>query len=152
MSIRNGAEQFWARTDKRDPHECWIWMGEKDGKGYGRFNIANKTERAHRVSWVLTVGPIPPGWCICHECDNRPCVNPAHLFIGTKADNNADMVAKGRRRGPAKLTPEQADTIRSSKEQSILLARRFGVTADIIRRIRRGAIWKSASVRAGRAS
>ena len=79
---------------------CRIWTGGtlKDG-GYGRVRFAGKDARAHRVAWILANGPIPTGLVVCHACDNPPCVNVEHLFLGTHDDNMADMVAKGRGAG-----------------------------------------------------
>lgn len=75
---------------------CWIWTGWRCSSGYGEININGKKLRAHRVMFEQRYGPIPPGLFICHHCDNPPCCNPDHLFLGTAKDNSADMVRKGR--------------------------------------------------------
>lgn len=86
--------RFWIRVDgSAGDDACWPWLGARDPKGYGQ---AGKRWRAHRVAMFLTNGPIPPGMFVCHHCDNPPCCNPAHLFIGTVTDNMRDCAAKGR--------------------------------------------------------
>lgn len=102
MRRLNVEEWFWRGVDKAG--DCWIWTRCRDRRGYGRFS-AKGHRRAHRFSWALTNGPIPPGMCVLHRCDNPPCVNPAHLFVGTSNDNVADMMAKGRFRNLAMKDP-----------------------------------------------
>lgn len=88
------AERFFSKIDKTA--KCWLWTSCIDPKGYGQFTVANHTRRAHRISWELHYGAIPPSYCILHACDVRHCVNPAHLFLGTPRDNMQDCKAKGR--------------------------------------------------------
>lgn len=75
---------------------CWIWMAGVYGPGYGKFYFMGHDQGAHRVAWKLFRGPIPDGMCVLHRCDVRSCVNPNHLFLGTKKENAMDMVSKGR--------------------------------------------------------
>src|SRR4051794_28758206 len=83
-------------TAKVQPEGCIEWPGGFDGRGYGRAQVGKQRRRAHRVVWERAVGPIPKGLCVLHRCDNPPCINPHHLWLGTKRDNTRDMMAKGR--------------------------------------------------------
>ncbi len=133
--------------------DCWIWRGHTDEIGYGRIAYAGEN-KAHRVAWVLFRGEIPGGLRVLHKCDVRQCVNPAHLFLGSQADNVRDMYAKGRnkqspqpgeRNGMARLTNEQAAKIRqmvAAGSKQIEACRRFGVSPMTVSRIVRGKAWK----------
>lgn len=87
-------KRFFDKVDKTDG--CWVWKGSRSSYGYGQFNIGDVCHLAHRVSCEIHFGPIPPGLQALHKCDNPPCVNPAHLYIGTALDNALDRVDKER--------------------------------------------------------
>ena len=113
------AERFWAKVQKTDG--CWLWVARnKVGRGYGRFHPSKRGVLAHRYSWELANGPIPPGLEVMHKCDTPSCVRPNHLKLGTHQDNMDDMVAKGRspksigdKSGRAILSAEDVITIRA---------------------------------------
>jgi hypothetical protein len=93
----SAVDRFWSKVDQSGgPDACWIWTGWRSSKGYGRSRSVGRWLFAHRVSWELANGPIPSGLLVCHHCDNPPCVNPAHLFVGTNSDNMRDCISKGR--------------------------------------------------------
>lgn len=138
---------FWAKVQKTD--DCWLWTASTDRNGYGQFGHHTRRRTATRVMWELNHGPTPDGLCVCHCCDNPLCVNPAHLFLGTPADNTADMDRKGRRIAKAgnplfpdwrvrliRAVPDSPHTIRA-------IAEFYGVSYPTIRAIRRREAYRS---------
>lgn len=142
---RDAADRFWEKVQKGDG--CWEWQAAFGANGYGKLKCCGRTMAAHRMSWVLANGEIPDGLCVLHKCDNRSCVRPEHLFLGTKKQNTADMWAKGRgsrggagestvrgeRHGMAKLTAEQVLEIRKLAADGISLTelcKRFGLKSS----------------------
>lgn len=138
-------ERFKARYKVNEASQCWEWSGSRSRFGYGSFNGS----LAHRVAWELFHGPIPEGICVLHECDNPPCVNSSHLFLGTDADNAADKVQKGRhlfgqKHYMAKLNEDQVRAIRADARSAIAIARsnEFPVGYSSICLIRKGRTWR----------
>ncbi len=138
------AKRFWHRVEKGPG--CWIWRGARRRGQYGNVAFKKRFWRAHRLSWYLTHGKIPKNKRVCHTCDNRWCVNPAHLFIATQKDNIWDMVRKGRKVG-AKLTPTQVRLIyvqlKTASNSANLLAKKYGVSLPTVYRIGNGATWSA---------
>jgi hypothetical protein len=168
MLTANQIARFWASATCGEG--CWVWHRLRAPSGYGSFSFGQTHWRAHRMAWLLTYGPIPRGLWVLHRCDNRPCIRPDHLFLGTVHDNVADMVRKGRqargerhafvihperrpygeRHGSAKLTSEQVDTVRARYRSGLAtqreLAAEFGVSHFTINHIVRNRIWRDAAV------
>ncbi len=141
--------RFESKFEKCGDDECWEWLGSKNQRGYGFFNmriggVSTNTYSAHRLSWAIANNQdIPPKKMICHHCDNPSCVNPRHLYIGTGFDNNTDTVKRGRAKRKvgedcswAKLTKQDILTIRESTERQYVLAARYGVSQPHISRIK----------------
>ena len=97
---------FWKHVNKTSDDGCWEWKGHVADNGYGIFSMGTPPTRiryvAHRVAYFLSHGEDPGAYLVCHKCDNRKCVNPSHLFLGSKGDNHRDALAKGRKQSPAK--------------------------------------------------
>jgi len=143
--------RFWERVDKRGDDECWEWQRARQTAGYGAMTVNYKVLAMHRYSWELHNGPIPHGAHVLHKCDNPPCCNPKHLFLGTHAENMKDMANKKRatkvgRKGEAhhmsKLTEADVREIRASDVPARLAAIGYGVTATTIYMVRNRLIWK----------
>lgn len=145
-------QRFWAKVDRHGPDECWPWTAAVNEHGYGVFNATGRKAgplvKAHRFSLELA-GVDTADLVVRHSCDNPPCVNPTHLSVGSKADNTADMVARGRapfgtRSGSAKLTDAAVTEIRArvaAGELHRVLAAEFGVHKATISDVARRRSW-----------
>lgn len=143
-------QRFWRRVATDDSEDnCWEWQGCLLNTGYGSVGRNGKSVSTHRAAYEMTKGTIPDGLCVCHRCDNRKCVRPSHLFLGTPQDNAKDRDNKrrqprGNTHGRAKVTQEQADEIRilsGAGQDRKSLAARFGIHTSQIGRIIRGDAW-----------
>lgn len=142
-------QRFMSKVSVGD--DCWIWTAGRFPSGYGAFSLKGRLYRAHRMAFMLFRGEIPPGLCVCHRCDQPACVNPAHLFLGTNAENSADMVAKHRhaagvRNGRAKLTEDDVREIREcirEGDSQRHVAQRFGVSQVLVGLIARRKSWRN---------
>lgn len=151
------ADRYWPKVI-RSKDGCWGWTGSRTSLGYGRLTLGGKRgyiERASRVSWMLHFGAIPEGMQVLHRCDNPPCSRPDHLFLGTQADNVADMWAKGRAVPPpmhfgvdaprAKLTPDLVAELRRRRTEGIgptRLAAEYGIRVATVYSILNRRYWR----------
>lgn len=148
--------RFWHYVDETVEGECWGWDGPTTRHGYGKLGMNGTEERAHRVSYRLEYGHAPDDLYVLHRCDNPPCVNPDHLYVGTAADNTADAINRGRwdpsdhdlkgeTHGQAKLSKDQVLDIREQHQHGSAtlqeLADRYGVTKSAIRKVVTGENW-----------
>lgn len=150
--MKYSEEAFLSEVEFEPMSGCWIWMGARQTSGYGNCHFPGRRRRTylvHRVSYEMFVGSIPAGQCVLHKCDLRCCVNPTHLWLGTRGDNNRDTKAKGRspigeRNGQAKLTAASVlamRNLRASGATLISLSRLFGVSLAGTSRICSGHHW-----------
>ncbi len=132
---------------------CWLWFGTTTTFGHGSIMCdrtngePRKLVPVHRVAWELAHGPIPQGMCVLHRCDIPNCVNPEHLFLGTKAENSADMCAKGRQKNgealpQAKLKERDISAIRASNEKQSVLAAKYAISQGHVSVILSRKLWK----------
>src|SRR4029077_3574092 len=144
-------ERFLVKVARDPKTGCWLWKGLIRPDGYGATRFEGREQGAHRVAWKLFRGKISAGVVVCHRCDVRACVNPAHLFLGTPAENARDMRSKGRHRQgekhrSAKLTLAQVRRIKAMVAEDRMymseIAREFEVSETTIRAIKIGRTWK----------
>lgn len=143
-------EAFWQYVTPGADDECWEWQGPCDVWGYGRVYFDRETHKAHRLSYEIHYGVDPGELCVCHSCDNPPCVNPYHLFLGTSVENNADRDAKmrhgwGERNGRALLVEDDVREIRQMVADGITqiaVAERFGVNPTTVHAVIKRRNWK----------
>ena len=141
-------KKFWSKVEIKSEDSCWNWTAGLSHRGTGKFMSglrAGFTSIAPRFSWMLHHGPIPLGLLVCHKCDNRLCVNPKPLFLGTHQDNMTDMVTKGRsyKGGPnkgmtliRKLSDESVRAIRTDPRQLKSIAKDYGISHQLVSRIK----------------
>lgn len=152
MPKMTASERFWSKVDKSG--DCWIWRAGKHRDGYGLTHVSRKTILAHRLVWQMTNGEIEKGLCVLHKCDNPPCVNPDHLFLGTHTDNMRDAVNKGRCKVPglsggkhpfAKLSETDILHIRDLSKimTHVKIASLYGVARQTIGDIISGRNWRN---------
>ncbi len=149
---QNTPARFWSKVNVQSPDDCWEWQAGMLKVGYGKFSMrtngVRSTVSAHRFAYELHYGVLPGDHHVCHTCDNRKCVNPAHLFLGTHKDNMADMASKDRAaRGPhqhlAKLTEDDVRVIRNMAcfESNTHVAKQFGICVSSVGNILSGKTW-----------
>ena len=149
-------ERFWSKVQKA--RGCWTWTAACSRAGYGHLWVRGKCLLAHRVSWALHNGPIPPGLHVLHHCDNPPCIRPTHLFLGTPIDNMRDCAMKGRatkatgeRNGRAKITEEHVREVWTLSQRGYLqreIAERYGISQVQVSSILTGKSWAHVDLRA----
>ena len=165
LAARQGSDidpivAFWKKVDKNGPNGCWVWTGYCQRRGHGwlgrQVKGVNYGYLAHRFAWGLLRGPLKDDDCLLHKCNNPPCVNPDHLYIGDRKDNARDMIAAGRAKfyERAVLTPEQVIEIRKAywhtkggrrggRSNSSELAEKYGISRGAIQALVSGRTWRN---------
>lgn len=146
--ISDPIKRFWSKVDTSGDNGCWNWIAGKSSKGYGQFKVNGKMVSSIKISYSQINGVIPCNMIIRHTCDNRACVNPSHLILGTKKQNSEDMVLRGRSNTGEKhhnhrLKEADVLVIFNSKEKYFILANMFNVSVHTIRDIKSGRRWSS---------
>lgn len=156
--------RFWAKVDRRGPNDCWPWTGAISKNGYGSFKLNRVALTTSRVAWEAATGVSAGKNMVLHKCDNRPCCNPSHLYLGDVRQNSRDMVERGRGRNGvvigssnprAKLN--EADIVRirgmiADGQLNTVIAAKFGVSHQMISKIRQGHFWKHVPMGKGEAA
>ena len=144
-------KRFWDKVDFGNPLSCWPWTASLNTSGYGQIRIDGKNVAAHRLVWESAFGELPAGMNVCHRCDNPPCVNPNHLFLGTQSDNMRDCATKDRANKPkgsavhtSRLTADDVENIRANAMNltQVALAELFGVSQASVSAILRRETWR----------
>lgn len=158
IKVEEIKNRFWSNTTIKADNECWNWAGKKLNSGYGQISFRNqhvKARTAHTLSYILNIGAIPKGMDVCHTCDNRVCVNPKHLYLGSRRDNLNDAIKKGRmligeKNGSHKLTIDNVKQIKRELEggQKTIyrIAKDYGVNFNTIKNIAKGKNWSTVSI------
>lgn len=147
--MRDVSERFFSKVMPEPMSGCYLWEASVGKDGYGTFKLRGKNRKAHRVAYVLSYGPVSRADVVCHKCDNRACVNPGHLFLGSHRDNMKDMTAKGRQAkgGRCHLTKLSAASVLEiyarahNGEPHLDIARDFGIGRRNVSEIKRGKTW-----------
>lgn len=151
VPLEKERERFLSRVDMKSDSDCWLWTGRTNPDGYGQFDCQNTAIASHRYMWSILNGEIPSDMVICHKCDNPPCCNPQHLFMGTVQDNVRDRDTKGRqanhsgtKNGRAVLSEAEVLRVRALRDSGVTykgIAREMGVSEGCINHILNGRHW-----------